>query len=106
MFPADDVAEHEKVLLGFSPMENGEALDAGEHYNYMEYVLEVDGKFYNSAVAIVGDNESTNKAFVSRKEPNFAGYHNLRFDSLAKDILSDHDDVINKVQKVVEILSF
>lgn len=63
-FSADKAVWHEKVLICFQPMEKEEALYAVEHYNYLEYVLEVHGESYDKVEAIVGDSTSTNKAFA------------------------------------------
>ena len=105
-YPATNDVGYEKVLLGFSPMENEASQDAAEHYNYMEYVLEVHGKSYDNVVAIVGDNTSTNKAFARRRGPVFVGCHSHRFNLAVKDILEDHTAAISKVQELMHKLCY
>lgn len=61
-FSAENEVGWKKVLLGFSPMQNKEVLNPEEHYNYVEFVLEVHGGSHDNVAAIVGDRTSTKKA--------------------------------------------
>lgn len=45
-----------KAQLGMSPMENGDFLNAAEHYVYLEYVILVHGNTLRKVSRIVGDN--------------------------------------------------
>ena len=44
-------------------MENEETQDASAHYDFLEFVLSVYGKEMRNVVALIGYNESTNRAF-------------------------------------------
>lgn len=95
-----------RKLLGISPMEKEDSLDATDHYEFIEYVLEVHVKLFENVVAIVGDKTSTNKAFARRVGSSFVGCHRHRYNIVMKDIISNQSDVIEGVQLLMKKLSY
>lgn len=93
-YPANNCHSYEKILIGMSPIENEDCFNAGEHYDYMEYALDVHGKNYINVAAIIGDKTSTDKAFARRAGPIFVGCHSHKFNLAVKDILCDYTDVV------------
>lgn len=63
-FPVSCTLGFKQVQLGFSPMGRGDLQGQKEHYFYVEYILEVHGKTFDNVVEIIGDKNSTIKAFA------------------------------------------
>lgn len=94
------------VLLSISPMVNEGTQCAVEHYKLLVFVLSVFGKDMSCAVAVVGDNCSTNRAMERRIGPTFMGLYSHRFNLFVQDIIGRHTSLVGKVSKLMKKLSY
>lgn len=105
-FPAVNACGYESVLLALAPMGEEDSHTADEHYSFLKFVLSVYGKTIENVVALVGDNENTNRAFGRRVGPTFVGCHSHRFNLAVRDVLADHKALIGKVHDLMRRISF
>lgn len=93
---------YDTVLLGLSPMENKERLNANEHYKFITFLLSIFSKEKTNVVCVQGDNCNTNKLMCRRIGSTFVACHIQRFNLDVRDIINQHEDVIYKVQLVMK----
>lgn len=96
--------QYDNTFLGLSPMENETTQNLKEQFEYLEFVLSMYGREMRNLADLVGDNNSTNRAFARMVGPIFVGCHSHRFNFGVNDILGGHSDVIQKVQALVRRL--
>lgn len=105
-FPFENSLGYKVVLLAVSPMENEDSLSSAEHLDFLKYTLSIYGKSIENVVAMVGDNENTNKAFARLAGCPFIGCASHRFNLAMKDIISEYRDEITKVNDLMKKLSY
>jgi len=105
-FPAELPAGYDKLLLGIAPMGEELSQSAEEHVDFLDFVLEVFGRSRNNVAALIGDNANTNRAFARKFGAVFIGCHSHKFNLAMKDMLLEHDNVIEKVNVLMGKLSY
>lgn len=98
-FPSDNAYRYERVLLGFSPLGEEEALDAENHLRYITFVLGLFNKSLNNVVSITGDNAAVNlklAKLIQQQNPSnfFVGCASHRLALAVKDLMKPYDCVI------------
>ena len=104
-FPSADSIGYSRLLLALAPINDEESLNADAHYEYLEFVLDLYGKQMSNIVALIGDNCSTNVAFARTVGVPLIGCASHRFNLFVSDILAVHEDVVQKVNRLMIRLS-
>lgn len=86
-FPSGTCDGFQTRFLAFSPLENDEKPNAGEHISFIEFNLGVFGKDVSNVVAIAGDNCSLNKSIAKKLNVKFFGCSSPRYNIAMKDLL-------------------
>lgn len=86
-YPHENEIGFRRHLFGLSPMGAEEALDANEHYKFVQYVLGVDGKTFDDVPSIIDNNTDTNKSFARMVGQFFLGCYSHLFNLAMKDKL-------------------
>ena len=94
------------ILAGFSPMGDGDSQNADAHITYIEFVLRLFGKWWDNVVAITGDNCATNVAIANKVGIPFVGCASHRFNLAVQDIITTHDDLMDKVNNLMRRLKY
>lgn len=99
--PAENEHGFEYFMLTMSPFQDETSLDANEHLEFLTSTLELYGKNWSNVVALVGDNCAVNKSLSTKARVPFIGCASHRFNLAVKDILKEHEEFINRVQRVM-----
>lgn len=94
-----------EALLEFSSTKIEKGLDSGEHYNFIQSVLEVPTISYNNVLAIVGDNTRTNKAFARRGGSIVVGCYSHPLNLPMKDVFRAYDTFIENIRDLMRRMS-
>ena len=100
-FPADCATRCTMRLLSFSPMGDELQLDTQQHIEFLTYVLDIYGKSWKNVVCLVGENCSTNKSLSTKCEIPLIGCCSHRFNLAVVGVLSEEDDIIQKVNSII-----
>lgn len=93
-------------VQGLSLMGDESSQRADGHYDFIEFVLSVSGKDKSNVVALVGDNNNTNRVFACLFERVYVGCHSNHFTLTVKDKIQKHQDFVNGVHQLMQKLSF
>lgn len=105
-YPGHTSTGFRKHLLCFSPMGEEYSKDATQHYDYVEYVLEVLGKTFETVGVIIGDNTATKKAFACRVGSIFLVCYSHSYNLAMKDVLFGYKIVIDKIHNLMRNLRY
>ena len=105
-YPSFCSSGYEKVLLGFSPLDDEEALNAENHVDFIKFVLGVFDKSMDNVVCLTGDNCATNLKIAKLVNQlnqfcYFVGCASHRFNLCVEDILAPHKLLVDKVNKLM-----
>ncbi len=95
----------QNYLIDFSPFEGEVSQDADRHIDFLEFVSSVFGNKLSNAVAIIGDNCSTNNSVSSKLGTGFVGSGSHRFNLWVSKMISQNDKVINQLRLLIMKLS-
>lgn len=90
-----------KLVLSLSEMEKKDFLAASQYFDYVEYVVGVDGDSFFYFFVIGRDGNATNKAVAHFFGP-FLGCNSHRYKLAIKYILAGLSEVITKVLKLMK----
>ena len=85
-FPGDTDVGYSKLLLGFSPFEHEDFLNAYGHVEDIDYVLNLFNGSFEKIVGISRDNCSVNRSIARKLEIKFVGYASHRYNLALKDL--------------------
>lgn len=105
-FPSDNKDGFAKVLLGISPIADESTHDAGEHQEFLDFVLSIFEKGQNNVVTLIADNTNTNRDCPRYFGEVFVGCHSHRFTLVVKDFLVEVHFTIDKVNQLIKRLSY
>jgi len=89
------------VLLGFSPLLEETSLGASQHFEYLNFILNLYGKSFNNVVCIIADNCETNKALSRLCKVPMIGCASHRFNLAVTEYLSPFSSILNKVHSLM-----
>lgn len=105
-----DVMDTKKVLIGFSPLDKEESMDAKNHAQFIDFVLSVLNATLHNVVAITGDNAAVNlkSANLLNEKVNtcfFIGFASHRFNLAVQDLMMPYKEVMDKLHKLMKKLT-
>ena len=89
-YPAANSQGYNSTLLSFSPLFFETNFTAKDHYQFLEWLLNVYGKTMSDVIAIIGDNAEVNKALSNLCEKPLIRFASHRFSLAVSLFLSDH----------------
>jgi len=104
-FPAENERKYEKVLIGFSPLEDETNQTAHNHCDLIRFVLNVFGKSVSNVIALTGDNCNTNKAIANQLGVGFIGCASHRFNIFVKQMILQETNLIESIREIMKKLS-
>ncbi len=104
LFPASNELEYDTVLLGFSPFENKENMNAANHVSFLKCVLDVYGKSFENVAALIADNCAVNISFGRMIGCRFIGSASHRYNLAMRGIISGDSELIEKIRKWMQKL--
>lgn len=100
-FPQQDGTAYSTRLLGFSPIGDEISLSAEEHIEYLRYVLELFQFTFENVICIIGDNCNTNKSISNKLSIPMIGCASHRYNLAVQDILSEHEELLSKINTLM-----
>lgn len=90
-FSDEKKRSYNSILLGFTPFLEESDLGAQQHFDLIDFVLNVYGKTLDNFVSAIGDNCNTNRKLATYLDCLFIGCANHRFSLAVGDYIDGHE---------------
>lgn len=97
IFPTNGQKRFSSAYFGLSPLEDKTTHKAQKYVQFLSFVLELFGKFFENIVGIVGENCNVNCATTNHMDVPPIGCASNCFQLVVKKILYDNEVLLNKV---------
>ncbi|KAI0566383.1 Ribonuclease H-like protein [Gracilaria domingensis] len=77
------------------------SLSADQHYSFLTFVRQLNGKMWKNVVALIGDNCDVNKATADQASSSLIGCASHRFNLAVRDEVSKDTPILMKIHKLM-----
>lgn len=100
-FSSTNLARFSTASLVLSSMEDKTAQSGNKHILFLEFVLEVFEKTFDSKTALISDNCSTYQSIATKVNKPFLRFASHRFQFFVQELISEDQETVSRVQCLV-----
>ena len=100
-YSCSSTKRYHRSLLALSPLPNENSMNADEHIQFIEDILDVYGKIMQNFCALGGDNVSVNHSIAVKTGITLVGCASHRLNLAVNDLLSKGEILLNNINRLM-----